>query len=229
MSTSFEIQKIQRFNILRDDLIEGGTKRRVLDKILPNISEREIIYPSHPFGYGQYALALSCAHNNKECTIFNPYCKQKPDVLRKTEKIANSVKYVGVADQAALVDIVAHYAKGRDAFIMPIGFRLQYFSKVLFELTKSISFEPAEIWSIAGTGTIAGVIRKRWPKAKLNVVTLGFSHTVVSADNVYLAPEKPEEPAVIQPPYPSCPEYDAKIWRFASKYGSDDALIWNVA
>ena len=59
----------------------------------------------------------------------------------------------------------------------------------------------------------------------------GQSHKQVDESRVklYRAPEKPEEPAEILPPFPSALYYDAKVWRFAEQHGSKDALIWNVS
>lgn len=42
------------------------------------------------------------------------------------------------------------------------------------------------------------------------------------------APEKYEQGARTPPPFPSCPEYDAKVWQFASKQARDGAVFWNV-
>lgn len=45
---------------------------------------------------------------------------------------------------------------------------------------------------------------------------------------LWVAPEKFEQPAKSPPPYPSCDNYDAKVWQFVSRHGSDGAVIWNV-
>ena len=45
----------------------------------------------------------------------------------------------------------------------------------------------------------------------------------------YIAPEKFYEKAKLPPPYPSVPEYDAKVWQFVKNHGKPGDYIWNVA
>ena len=35
--------------------------------------------------------------------------------------------------------------------------------------------------------------------------------------------------AKVLPPFPSCSNYDAKIWEFVLAHAADGAVIWNVA
>jgi hypothetical protein len=46
--------------------------------------------------------------------------------------------------------------------------------------------------------------------------------------HLYIAPEWFSETAVKQPPYPTIPWYDAKVWQFVTAYGVDGDAIWNV-
>ena len=68
-----EIHKHDGFYVVRDDLVEGGTKRRVLGKYIEHFSEfDEYIYASPRQGYGQLSLSIVCAEMNKKSTIFIP-------------------------------------------------------------------------------------------------------------------------------------------------------------
>ena len=51
----------------------------------------------------------------------------------------------------------------------------------------------------------------------------------IKSGNIFISPEKFEEPAHILPPYPSVDTYDAKLWQFVLKYGKSGDYIWNVA
>lgn len=64
------IERVGRLFVLRDDLHPGGTKTRILDKILGSIPEQEIVYAGHPYGYAGIALANACKKHGKKATIF---------------------------------------------------------------------------------------------------------------------------------------------------------------
>jgi hypothetical protein len=66
-----------------------------------------------------------------------------------------------------------------------------------------------------------------WPEAAFHAVRVGAPPNIGRA-RLWSAPEKYEEPAREPPPFPSCDNYDAKVWQFASRHASDGALIWNV-
>jgi len=85
------------------------------------------------------------------------------------------------------------------------------------------------VWSLAGSGCLTRALQQAWPQARVHAVSMGFSHAKLGNATVHITPEAPTEPAEIRPPYPSAAHYDAKIWRFVSTAGSDDALVWNVA
>ena len=88
------------------------------------------------------------------------------------------------------------------------------------------------IWVAGGSATLANIFYKLFPDAKINVVQIGkkIDWYINSArSDFYVAPEKFYEPAKEPPPYPSVPEYDAKVWQFVKKYGKSGDVIWNVA
>ncbi len=62
------VQRCDEIVVVRDDLVAGGTKRRVLPSIL--IGADEFVYASPAYGYAQIALAYSCAALGRQATIF---------------------------------------------------------------------------------------------------------------------------------------------------------------
>jgi len=54
--------------VVRDDLVQGGTKRRVIGQFLTGADE--FVYASPAYGYGQVALAYSCAYAGQRATVF---------------------------------------------------------------------------------------------------------------------------------------------------------------
>jgi len=123
------------------------------------------------------------------------------------------------------------YARENGAYYMPIGCASDAFRAGLVAVAKSLPVVPAEVWCLCGSGLLTSALLEAWPDAQINCVSLGMAHLKVDESRVklYRAPEKPEEPAEILPPFPSALYYDAKVWRFAEQHGSKDALIWNVS
>jgi len=74
-------------------------------------------------------------------------------------------------------------------------------------------------------------LQRAWPDAKFYGVWVGHKPTDREAGRAELieAPEAYSAKAELPPPFPSCPYYDAKVWRFMRKTAMKGALFWNVA
>ena len=57
--------------VVRDDLLEGGSKTRFIQSLVRDFPGNEMVYGSSPAtGYAQIALARVCSNFNKKCTLF---------------------------------------------------------------------------------------------------------------------------------------------------------------
>ncbi|MES1197329.1 MAG: hypothetical protein ABUL55_01775 [Pseudomonadota bacterium] len=219
------------FNVVRDDLLEGGTKRRALVKLVPRVEADEVVYASHPYGHGQYALGLACAEFGKACTIFSATSSGRVDVFEKTRALPGVTMKLFDAEctQAQLADAASAYARERKAHFFPVGFDFPAFRAELTRVALDLRVSPSEVWALGGSGSLVRALVEAWPNAAINAVSMGFAHGNMGRAKVYVVPESPAEAALLPPPYPSAREYDAKIWQFVSVYGQPDALVWNVA
>lgn len=226
------IQKHGRFFVLRDDLLHGGTKRRVLTDILSKLPESEIVYPSHPLGYAHLALALAALDTGKKVKLFFQQPPPYAYTFLEAIKLPNvSFEIINeVSRQMDLIPYAQQYAAQNNAKFLPIGFDYPEFSNGLVRLAQSLQIEPPhEVWTLGGSGTLSRTLQKAWPKTQVNTVSLGFPQGNMGNSRVFTVAERTEEVAQVPPPYPSAPYYDAKLWRFANEHGTDGALIWNVA
>ena len=67
------IEEFDGIKVVRDDLLDGGTKRRAFTKYvasLPNV--QEFVYASPRQGYAQLSLAYACKDLNRRCTVTIP-------------------------------------------------------------------------------------------------------------------------------------------------------------
>lgn len=220
--------------MLRDDFLAGGTKRRVLQGMIPAIPQNEIVYAGHAYGYAALAIALAAQSCGKKLHVFYPspqvYGVEVFDETIKQPNVTFSIEK-GLTKQHEVVQAATAYAHVRDAYFMPIGCATDEFRAGLVEIARSLHFIPDEVWCLSGSGLLTSALSQAWPNASINGVSLGMPHLKIDRARVTVweAPERPEQAASALPPYPSALYYDAKIWRFVQEHGSPDALIWNVS
>ena len=225
------IEECQGFTIVRDDLFEGGTKRRAFRRLVDSIPESELVYACDYFGYAAYAIALTARDANKTVTLF--YCSPKiaTEVFRKTTTLSN-VQYRIVESASTQMEAVAHaqaYAAENGARYLPVGLDFPEFSHELEKVVASARVHATEIWCLGASGTLARALQRAYPAIPVNTVNLGTADFEGGETKVHDAPEKWNEPAREAPPYPSTPYLDAKVWRFVRTYAKPGACIWNVA
>lgn len=212
--------------VVRDDLIPGGTKRRVLPSLLKGADE--FVYASPACGYAQVALAYACREMGLKATVFT--AKRKEMHPRTAEAKAAGAKIVMVP-HGYLSNVrskAAQYAATVDACNLPFGFDTPEFTSLLAEVARSIDVAPLEVWTVAGSGTLCRALQMAWPNATFHAVRVGAEPDVGNA-NLYQALESFEQDACLKPPFPSCSNYDAKAWRFITERATPGALFWNVA
>lgn len=226
---SFPAPVIEEYSgilVVRDDLIPGGTKRRVLDRLL--VGADEFVYASPAYGYAQIALAYACAARGLRATVFT--AKRNAPHPRTQEARSAGAKIVMVPT-GYLSNVRAKaraYAETVGAALLPFGFDTPAFLAGLADVARTLPMTPSEVWTVAGSGTLSRALQQAWPGAAFHAVQVG-REPQAGAARVYTAPEAFEDDARERPPFPSCSNYDAKAWRFVSRHASPGALFWNVA
>lgn len=222
------VDDIDGFRVVRDDRVDGGTKRRALARTLPSIPAHEIVYASPAYGFAQIALALAAAEAGKKATIF--VAKRKEWHPRTRAAAAAGATIIDVPN-GYLTNVQAkarEYAAEHGAHYIEFGADDPAFIGALAEIARETGETPSEVWTVAGSGVLTRALQQAWPDAKFHAVQIGADPDVGRA-TLWKAPEKFEQPAKAPPPFPSCGEYDAKAWAFMVKHASPGALLWNVA
>lgn len=221
------VERVGRFFVVRDDYLSGGSKMRYMLPLISAVPLHEIVYASPATGYAQIALAEVCRILGKQAVIF--VAKRKiphPRTLRA--KAAGAKIYQVPHGYLSNVKSKAKlYAEEKGAHLVPFGVdvpeALEYFS----EAAKKINFTPSEVWACSGSGALIRGLQLAWPDANFHAVRIGAEPKIGRA-RLWVAPEKYEQSARNPPPFPSCDNYDAKVWQFVKLHAVDDALIWNV-
>lgn len=216
--------------VLRDDIVLGGTKARVLPPLLAG--EEEWVYAGPGQGYAQVALGLASALGGCRTTLFTP---ERRELLPLTE-LAMALGLRVVAVQAGRLGVLKararEYCDYTGATLLPLGLELPGMEEGVAELARSLPVDPAEVWVAAGSGLLARGLAAAWPAAQLHAVRVGKEPRLPEGAQVWRAPEPFDKPAAGPlPPFPSVRGYDAKAWRFVAEHARRDgrALYWNVA
>lgn len=213
--------------VVRDDKLPGGTKRRAMVRVLPTMGAREFVYASPAYGYAQMALAYACRDLGLQATVF--VAKRNEPHARTMEAHRAGAKVVQVP-YGYLSNVQAKaraYAAQVGAALVPFGLDDPRFIAALAEAAREPALAPPEFWCAAGSGVLARGPQAAWPEARGVAVRVGAEPKLGRARRVD-APEKYEQPAKRPPPFPSCAEYDAKVWQFAQRDGCEGAVFWNV-
>lgn len=220
------IETIDGIHVVRDDLLPGGTKRRVIGSML--VPGREYVYASPVYGYAQVALAITARECGARARVFTA-ARREMFARTKEAEAAGAVivpcapGYMSVCRKRA-----RDYAEATGATLLPFGFDTPAFIKGLADVARSLAISPSEVWCVAGSGTLCRALAQAWPTAAMNAVQVGAAPDVGHAA-LYVAPERFEQRANRPPPFPSTDNFDAKAWRFVCRHASPGALFWNVA
>lgn len=224
------VDVIEGIRVVRDDLIPGGTKARVIP-ILFDERYDEYVYAGPCQGYAQVALAYCCREYGLRATLF--CAKRNERHARTLEAMAAGAKVVEVSN--GHLNVVKHKADiycvdNRNAILLPFGLDTPAIRSAIADVARMIEEPPREVWTVAGSGTLSMALQQAWPDAAFNAVQVGRGlGEYVGRAKVWVAPEKFEQDGKMPPPFPSCSNYDCKAWRFIKQHAGEGALFWNVA
>lgn len=238
------------FHIVRDDLLEYGSKIRFLDYMIGHHPAykhiEEWVYGSCPaHGFGQVSVSYLCQKYNKKAVFF--MANRSRDKLHECQKrgIALGGIYHWINDGMMTVTNArarSYAFAGPDRKLLPLGMYDEYTIKSIVKVCQNMDFEPRSFWSVGGSGTLNRGLQKAWPKAHAFMVQTGHKLKTeeVGRAALYISPYKFNKKVkeIDTPPFPSAADYDAKCWSIMKNHYKDDSifrrlkkkvLMWNVA
>ena len=235
----------KNFNLIDDGDLFGGSKIRILPKIVKDIKEEEIVYAGPDSGMAQIAISLIGLLNNKKVTMFvNTYKDIDPkpylvdfgiNYLQTNYKFSFNPKGRTLKEtHEAAEKYIKENPKNR--YLFSFGLKdektVSLFEDILKEALVNVK-APERLWLVVGSGMILKVLQNIWPSTQYMCVQVGKTvwpdQLRDGKDKLYVAPEFFSTTATLQPPYDTIPWYDAKLWQFFIKDGKDGDYIWNVA
>jgi len=238
------IEQHEGFHVVRDDLLEGGSKRRFVDRLIREEIEKgaeEFVYGGCPAnGYAQLSLTLQTKVYDKKAIFFmakrslenlHPYQKQALEYGADIRWVPNGMLNVTKARAREYYD--ADPVRRR---LLPLGLEEHRVLEDIKNLAKTIendyNIEVSEIWSVGSSGTLTRGLQMAFPKKDVHVVSVGHKmkqhevgRAILHRSDYKFTQEVKEED---RPPFPSVPTYDAKAWSVMRKYAKKGSLFWNV-
>tara|TARA_R110002126_G_scaffold80981_1_gene199985 strand:+ start:323 stop:1027 length:705 start_codon:yes stop_codon:yes gene_type:complete len=215
--------------VVRDDLFPGGTKARFLPVLFDGADE--VVYASPAEGGAQTALAHVAAVLGKRATIFVAKRKQPHDRALESKRVGAKVMQVPHGYLNVVQARAREYCLRTGAKLAPFGVNMPEAIQTIAAAARATGIEPDEVWCAGGSGVLARSLAMAWPKARRHVVQVGRALTAndVRGATIHEAGLPFSKALKAQPPFPSCPHYDAKAWRICkARCGGGLVLFWNV-
>ena len=215
--------------VVRDDLFPDGTKARFLPVLFDDANE--VVYASPCEGGAQTALAHTAAKLNKRATIFIAKRKQPHNRALEAKRVGAKVMQVKHGYLNVVQARAKEYCKRTGAKLAPFGVDLPEAISTIAAAAKATGLDPDEVWCASGSGVLARSLAMAWPNARRHVVQVGreLKASDVAGATIHKATLPFSAAIKGQPPFPSCPHYDAKAWQICkARRGAGLVLFWNV-
>jgi hypothetical protein len=222
--------------VLRDDLVEGGSKLRFLPFLCEGADE--VVYGGPFCGGAAHAISVWAREAGKRATLF--YAARGDLHPRQIAARDNGARLVTV--RPGYMSVVQArsraYAAEAGALFLPLGFdvpaALAPLESFAYAVRRALGGDPDEVWCAAGSGMLTRVLAGVFSHSAINAVAVGLASRHGAQrfpTNVRLIPAGMpfERPARGACPFPCDPNYDLKAWLACVRQAKGRALFWNVA
>lgn len=212
--------------VVREDLLEVGSKARAGEALIANCKSDTIVYVQPRFGYAGVSLTKLCKQYGKKLVLFMPSSKEISE--HQAYCIENGCEYYfyRIAAMPNLNLIAKKYAEEIGAFFIPLGLKHPLVTAMIIKTASEIE-EPESFWTAFSTGVLNRALQIAWPNASANglAVARNIHEGEKGRANIISHYQDFHSNSKIIPPFPSASNYDAKVW----EYLKPGDLFWNVA
>ena len=218
--------------VVRDDLLDGGTKRRAFTIYVKSKPEMdEFVYASPRQGYAQLSLAYACKDLGKKCTVTIPQ-GERYWLSDAAEELGANIIEVPMGYLTNIQAKAKKYCFDNGAHLIPFGGDHPIIIEAMRQTALSLDVNPTEVWTVMSSGVLSRGLQGAWPDAKVYGVRIGHNTTpreqgrAETYKSRYQFHQECKEPE--RPPFQSSLTYDSKAWTFIQKHATKGALFWNV-
>lgn len=229
---------VQRFSpqvkVLRDDLLEGGSKLRFLPYLVGDA--KEVVFGGPFCGGAPLALSVLGRAAGVRITLF--YAKRKELHPRQAAAQANGAKIVGVEPgyMTVVQKRARDYAEKEGALFLPLGFDVPQATAPLTQFANAVRLRSGgadQVWCASGSGMLARCLGYAFPDSEICAVPVGLASRHSKQEmppNVrwYQTRLRFEQEETRPVPFPACRNYEAKAWYAMEEHRRGRALFWCV-
>ncbi len=204
--------------VVREDLLEGGSKVRFLPYLVGDADE--IVFGGPFCGGAPYALSVLGREFDRKVTLF--YAERKKLHPRQIQAADNGATIVQVPHgrMSVVQSRARKYCERTGALFLPLGFDVPEAADPFIEVMAGVRQrvgDPDQVWCATGSGMLARCLGVGFPNSEVVGVAVGLASRHEKQrmpENVRLltAPEKFEQESKAACPFPSNPNYDLKAW-----------------
>lgn len=225
-----------RFKVVREDLLEGGSKTRFLPALIDDSAE-ELVFGGPFCGGAPVALSVVGREMGRRVTIF--YAKRAELHERQKTVLRNggTIYQVPFGYMTNVQAKARAYAKSVGAQMLPLGFDLPEAERpfvAVMRQVREVVGDPEQIWCASGSGMLARCLAKAFPDSSICAVAVGLASRwgrQTMPENVEILEHRLrfEQQCKADAPFPCCRNYDRKAWEMAQKLAKGkNLLFWNV-
>lgn len=210
--------------VVRDDLLEGGSKLRFLPFLTRGA--QEIVYGTPFCGGAQLALAVLGRESGQKITLFTAERMRLHPRQVAAQARGAYLRFVPLGYMSNVQAKARAYAQAQGALFLPLGFDVpearEPFLEAIRRVRKRVG-SPDEVWCATGSGMLASCLAEGFPSSEVVGVGVGLksrhlAHGLSWPANARILeaglPFEKESKALA--PFPCDGNYDRKAW----------ALLW---
>jgi hypothetical protein len=230
------IEQYNGVDVLRDDLLDGGSKARFLPYLIQG--QKEVVFGAPFCGGAPVCLSVWGKKMGIKVTLF--YAKRKN--LHRNQKIAlengATLYQVPFGYMSNVQAKAKKYCQDTGALFLPLGFDVPEANNPFISQMKEVRSQHGkydEVWVSNGSGMLTRCLAHAFADAKIKSVVVGLKSRNTKQkypDNVEIVecPYKFEQDCKTVPPFKSSENYDAKAWEQLMIRGTQGKriLFWNV-
>lgn len=221
--------------VVRDDLIEGGSKMRFLPALTDGAAE--LVFGGPFCGGAPYGLSVLGRATGQRVSLF--YAERGEPHARQAAAAANGavLHWVPHGRISVVQKRAREYAAHAGARFLPLGFDLPEaeapYTLAMERLQAELPWAPDEVYCATGSGMLARCLARVFRRARVSAVAVGLGSrheqqawppNVTVVHTSYRFEDRCETHA----PFPSDPYYDRKAWWHCWRQARGRALFWNV-
>lgn len=237
---SIQLDNDRSINIIRDDLITGGTAIRGMTYIFNKINANIYTFADSYTSYLIPAISYIGYVLKKKIIIYTS--------IPKNVKVNNDIGMINEAlsygfteikdidsniydlDKKAMEDTNKMIKNGKKAYHIPLNMDFEDYNTYLISQIKKAwpnKSDPKRLWVTSNNGIMANIFAKAFPKSFINIVYFdkNMTNIDISSDRIKLYNVIAKDD-INKPPYPSL-KSDAKMWNLILKYAKDDDYVLN--